>query len=451
MRTAPWLAALAEVFAPLGGGFLLGAGLRRILRFGPVWILSWALVGGLSLLAASTSLRVGVWDGALMAILLLLGVLGGGITRFAGAWREVLTVLAGGVGGLLLIEVGVRLFLPPPPSVPPPESAHFFIPRVDLVRPVPAHGDHVFTPRHLVDACAYLYPERYPDHWQDRVGRRPRGVPATGAVLHLGDSMTMGLGVSIDQAFPAVLESRQPELIHLNGAMASMSLDYEFVIARHWLDRSPWPVKLVVLNLFYNDPLEIDQAMPCCDEQPLLTYPGDRVQERCPQPVWPAGYGASPAWLARYSAPPYPLRVATAISSAARYLDAWLVSLTPFAPPPPEGERDPWGHFEAVFRALRDDLKARQVPLVAVLMPIRGVLEGRLPGGIDAVGINRQLGALARDLGVPVLEAAEAFPASGGADDISRYFLGRDDIHLSAEGHLRLAAWLEPRLAPHLR
>jgi len=322
------------------------------------------------------------------------------------------------------------------------------VPRVDLVHPTPAHGDHVFTPRHLVDACAYLYPDRYPDHFRDRTDRSGRATTPTSAVLHLGDSMPMGLGLPIQEAFPALLEKRRPEVAQINGAMASMSVDYGYVIAEHWLDRSPWPVKLVVLNIFFNDPLEIDQGMPCCGEQSLLTYRDGHPVERCPQPSWPNGYGESLAWIARNSAPPYPLRIATDFSSAARFLDAWLVNLAPFARTPWDGPRDVWGHFEEVVRALRDDLAARKIPLVAVVMPVRWVLESKEPERLEAYQISQRILALCGSLGIPTFAGEEPFRER---ESTARYFLGRDDIHLSAEGHAVLAEWLEPKLAPYLR
>lgn len=444
-----WLFALAEIGLPLAAGFAIG-GLQRSERARwPLLLLSLALAAGS--FAVVTTLRVGVWDGALIALVFFAVAAGRISGLFKGRSRELQLGCAGAVASLVMVELAARVFFPHPPGVAPPEAAHLLVPQVDLVRPAPAHGDNVFTPRHLVDACAYLYPDHYPDHWRDRIDRVGHRVAPSAAVLHLGDSMTMGLGLSIEQAFPAVLEKAHPEVAQINGSMASMSVDYYYVIAQHWLERPPWPIKAVVLNLFYNDPMEIDQGMPCCDDRSLLTYTDGKVAERCPEPSWVEGYGRSLGWFARYSAPPYPLRLATSFSFVARYLDAWLVNMVPFTAPGIDGPHDSWGHLEAVVRALRDDLATRRIPMIAVIMPVRMVLESQQPEKLEADAICRRMSEICRGLGVTTYDAADALRERVKRDGSARYFLGRDDIHLTAEGHAVVAEWLDPKLAPYMR
>jgi hypothetical protein len=452
MPLPPWLLALLEILVPLATGLALGELYRRQLgRLPGLPALFAALALAATGLAVATRFRVGVWDGAMLGVLLALGSVGQATRLFHRRARELLLAAVATALGCGLIELGVRALLPHPPAVPPPAAAHLLVPTIDLVHPAPAHGDHTFTPRHLVDACAYLYPDVYPDHFRDRTDRSGRSSVPMSAVLHLGDSMVMGLGLSIDQAFPALLEKRHPEVAQINGSMASMSADYHYVVAEHWGDRSPWPLRLVALHLFFNDPMEIDQGMPCCDEQPLLTYRDGHPTDRCPRPSWPSGYGKSLAWMARNSAPPYPLRVATDFSSAARFLDAWLVNLVPFAPPPSDERRDNWGHLEQVVRTLRDDLATRKIPLLVVVMPVRWVLEAKQPEKLEAYQISQRLLALSRGLDIPTLDAAEPFRELVKKNGTEPYFLGRDDVHFSADGHAALAEWLEPKITAYLQ
>jgi hypothetical protein len=90
-----------------------------------------------------------------------------------------------------------------------------FLPRIDLDHPETARGDFAEFRRQAVDGCSLLFPNQYPVYLAEaRAARSAQG--RWDRVL--GDSMTYGLGVQLDHAFPAALEARTPSLAHYNLA-----------------------------------------------------------------------------------------------------------------------------------------------------------------------------------------------------------------------------------------
>lgn len=442
MRASIWLLALGLVLGPLVVGFLLGDILRSLRRGTPpprpigVGIL---LLGPLAAAMVGTQIRMGVWDAVSIGLLAALGFVGGlyGWQRRRG--QLALAALSFGLT-LALAEWLVRTTIPPAPGFPAIEGATLFIPRLELEHPTPARGDFTQFHRQAVDGCALLFPERYPVYVTERAGR---ARPAAGSVIYLGDSMTYGLGVQLEHAFPAELEARTPGLHHINLAFPGTSVDYHYVIARHWLDHVPPPIELAVIGLYFNDLLEIGQGMPCCEDRSLLVLGQGGVSERCPTPRWIPGYGESVAWFLRNSPPPYPLRVTMEYSHFARYVDALLVqraSEVGNTDRPPEGEV--WDRMREILAGLRDLLAARHISLVAVVLPLRAALEADDPASVRGYAESQQLKALAESVGIPTFDPWDHFRPLVQRDGSGRYFLGDHDIHFALDGHREMASWL---------
>lgn len=439
----PPILALALLIGPLLAGFLAGSGLRAW-RGGGTRSAVTALVLFLACPVAAAALgpyiRMGIWDSALIGLLAGLGMLGG---LFAWQRRPLEMLLAAASFGLALgaAECAVRKTVPPPPGYPAIEGASLFLPRIDLEHAEPARGDFVDFHRQAVDGCSLLYPENHPAHVAERTGRDREAV---GSVVYLGDSMTYGLGVRMDQAFPAVLEQRTPSLFHFNLGFPGTSVDYHYMIARHWIDRISPPVKLVVLGLYFNDILEIGQGMPCCQNRSLLTFEDGAPAERCPAPSWVPGYGESMAWFLRNSPPPYPLRAAMSFSHMAQYLGALQTQRASRAVETsdrPTGGTE-WRRMSEILAALRADLDRRRVSLVALLMPARAALEAREPATLDSYRHVERLKQLTASLGIRTVDPWPHFLPLVQRDGSSRYFLGTHDIHLTREGHVEMANYL---------
>jgi lysophospholipase L1-like esterase len=362
---------------------------------------------------------------------------------------EVLLAVASLALTLGAAEWLVRTVFPHPPGFPAVESAKLFLPRIDLENPEPARGDFTESHREAIDACAMLYPERHPGYVAERTRRDGE---AEGSVVYLGDSMTYGLGVGLEQAFPAVLERRTPTLFHFNLGFPGTSVDYHYVIAKHWVPLVRPPVKLVVIGLYFNDILEIGQGMSCCWNRSVVTFEEGSPVQRCPQPSWVAGYGESISWFLLHSPPPYPLRVAMQFSYLARYAGAVLSASASRAVSSdrPDREDAVWDQMGGLLLALRNDLASRDIPLVAVMLPMRGAFEAPDPQAFDGYGQAKRTEELAKSLGIRTLDPWDHFLPLVKRDGVSRYFLGGDDIHLSPDGHIELANWLAENV-PEIR
>jgi hypothetical protein len=209
------------------------------------------------------------------------------------------------------------------------------------------------------------------------------------------------------------------------------------------------PVSLVVLHLFMNDVVEIDEGMPCCKDGPLLEYVDGEPRERCPVPTFADGFGETFRWMLHNSPAPYPLRVATGISDLARHVDiAFMARVSAIKYNDGLPIEQKWRHFEAVLRALRDETRHRGVPLVAVILPVRQSLEAGDPTHSEGFTVNARMRAVCEQLGIPVLDPSDEFATLVRRDGAARYFIGPDDIHFAVDGHVALADWLGPRLEP---
>ncbi|MEO8603637.1 MAG: hypothetical protein ABI629_13775 [bacterium] len=157
-----------------------------------------------------------------------------------------------------------------------------------------------------------------------------------------------------------------------------------------------------------------------------------------------------------HSAPPYPLRVATAWSAAARHAATAFSRLVLYLAPGGSeahqaGDASPlgWTHFAQIVEKMRDTLAARGIPFVVTLLPNRQALE-RPDGDLPGAQAGRRIAAITAQLGIPTLDAWNLFADAVRRDGTGRYFLGAQDVHFSADGHRLVADWLAPQLALQL-
>jgi hypothetical protein len=449
----PYLTALGVLLFPFALGWALARGARfsliRILRrvrpgsrfteasayrgraLGAGLVLGPLLIGGL---LPPHRVGVGFWDLLLAGCLVGLGAVLG-IRGAAGRvrWREI-ALGAASIGlALVLLECAARWLLPPPPAFPPPEAASLWLPRF-------------YSPEDS-ETWAQLYPEQYPAAWARRQRIR---ASARVRVLHVGDSMTYGAGVPFEGRFTTLLDARSEAAAHVNAAVPATGPDFQLLVIDQWLRRVP--LDLVVLHLYMgNDLLEMDRPYPVCDDEPLLRYGPDGPEPRCPQPVWGSGGRRlqSPA--------PYPLRVATSFSAAARHLCAllWRVAHRQLAP---FDEALAWQHLEIVLAAMQARTRAHGVALVVDLIPYRDTLEGaaapvRTPHVQYLQGLHEKMAALVRRLGIQMIDPWPLFAGRVARDGGSAYFLDQPpgDGHFDSAGHRLLADWLAdelPRFLP---
>jgi hypothetical protein len=402
----PQLLALALLLAPL----LLGVGLRAALaRRLPRW--RRASLGVTALLLA-LALPFGIWDRALAASLLLAGA---ALSRARGAG---VALLLGLLFGGALFELSARLVLPTPPLFPPPEHMRLL-----------AWGGADYWKE---AACHLIDPDQAGQPFDDRIGR-PQGPDGAPAVLHLGDSMLHGLHAPRDASLTAHLARLQPGARHVNLGVPDSGPDLALAIARAWLPA--FPTAEVVLHLYPgNDLADLDQPYPCCATGPLLLL-GPEAASACP-PLTPLG--GPGAWLRRSlsGSAPYPLRVATAWSHAARH----LLAIGAAGAAPRDPEQDPaLARLSAVLRALRALTEARGLPLTVLLMPNRREHLGAPAERARHRQLRQLVAARADELGLRVLDAASAVPMN---DEASFAADPPGDIHLSRAGYRGLAEWM---------
>jgi hypothetical protein len=234
-----------------------------------------------------------------------------------------------------------------------------------------------------------------------RAGRF-RDVASTGAVVHLGDSLTFGSGVGETEAFPALLDERATGARHVNFGVWAVGTDFEYLLMEKILaEQTP---AMVVLHVYAgNDISDIDRPYECCDGGPLLTYETGVPRARCSTPRW----GISLASRAGRSPPPFPLRVATAYSYAARHAAARFSRLVFRFDAPPnfigvEGEasEEGWEHFTAILARMRDELRRRGIPFVVDILPSRWALDSTIPPEAPSYRSGRRIAAIAADLGI---------------------------------------------------
>ncbi len=336
-----------------------------------------------------------------------------------GLWARVIGVF---LVCVVLLEGAVRLLLPTPPQSPPPQQARL-----------------VFTPEARESACRALYPKAYPDALPTMNNTKGR------VVVHLGDSMVFGTGVSPGARFTQLLDQKSPDAHHLNAGFPGTGPDHHLSVLRAWLP-SAKPDAVILYLYPGNDLVDMDRAYACCDHGPLL---GAKLETRCQDPRWSFPMGAL---LARSPAP-YPLRAASSHLHLAAHLSATFSRLTAALEPSlgdaagTEEAEAAWDRYTGALGAIRDLAAEHQVTLTAVLLPTRVVLEpGAAPSHAQGVG-DRML-KIAQQESLQVLDARPWITPL--AQDGSYAHLFGDgvtwDEHLSEAGHRSLADWLFERL-----
>ena len=418
-----------------------------------------ALLGALLLWVA----RIALWDGLVMLVAAGLGYLGGcSMDRRGPEWEAVALAVAATVGCLAVAEIAVRLMLPPLPMYYPDRSIGIRFPPFDRHR-----GEAVRQTPFDIDVdlstCTWLY--------GDGVGDLPKET-STPAVLHVGDSMTEGADVDADDRFVGRLQREMPEVRHINLGLAGTAPDFYLLVARKWVRRMP--VALVVVHLFVGNDIEgLGQPQRCCEDGPLLRLTTEGIDERCPTPTWSPGFGESLAWFASASPPPAIVRHFAPISQFARYLVAvtmgvrgrwfaapdhdgavrtgnFLESRERSSSPPPAGIEQQWTSFEAVMRALRDEMTRQHVPLVVSVLPLSVALEKPEPKATESYRTRGRILEILHGLDIDAVDPWEELESVVKRDGPAAVFLPEGDVHFGANGHRLYAAWLLPRLRSRL-
>lgn len=417
----PFALGLALLALPLLAGLWTGAALRRLagplrgarwplaaaLALAPLAVAWWRLAGPLAtspsdLLAASLLAAFGLWHGARSAS--------------GRSLRNHLLLLAASLAfALALGELAVRLLLPPPQPMPPADEARLTI---DILEEA--------------QLCNALYPDAFPLAtrgltFEDRTAlARERPLH----VLHVGDSVTQGVGVEPAFWFTTLLSNAQPDVAHVNAGYSGSGTDFQYLLIASWLERMHFD--LVVLHIFANDVGDMSAHYLCCPGGPLLDYGGAVPVARCPTAV------AQPKRLAilRHSPAPYPLRVATAFSRLATYLTL-VVGGTPT-----DADHFTEADQGRVLARIAEVTRAHGTRFAVVRLPSED--EADVSGPVPTIAAPAQAARL-NALRVPLLDPAPDLFAASPQGEVSGWYIG-DRTHFNAAGHRYLADWLAPRL-----
>lgn len=425
----PWLLALGVLVLPALGGFLLAAGLRRLIgdKLGSPFAAAALFLTPpvLAWLPPPYLLNIGFWD-----LLLAIVAFGGGMAVGAArpfsslAGRKALLAGAALLLGIGVLEAGSRLLPPVPYSFFPPWKVAFRIPTDAGAPPYPT-----------VQTDA-LYPGVDPAFMAARtVGSR--GARRT--VLHVGDSMVHGTTLEQQLTFPALMTVMDQGTAHINAGVPGTGPDYYYQLTLNWLEHMQ--VELVVIHLFAGGDLaDMDRAYVFCRNGPLIDYMPEGPEPHCPSPE-PGGLESFSRWQ---SPPPYLFRVAAGRSAAARHLCALFYRLPGTWNHRLQKETQT-EHLEQLLRSLSGKLGERGIGLLAVVLPHRLALE---QGGDKGRRRSAELVEVGARAGVPVLDAYA--PLAAGAKELGAdLFLPEvpGDIHFSEAGHRLLARWLLEQLA----
>lgn len=392
---------------------------------------------------------VGLWDGLVEGVLIGLGVVGTAHRLLADRSRAAVGAVSM-IASLMVLEVSCRLFLPAPPAFPIESGPHLFL--ADALRV--GSMNESWDARSKDFVCSVIHEDQYPVIFGpgqlDSQMTVPRQFSARAdkqrRVLHVGDSITWGLGVARDQTFTAYLERLEPETQHINAGIPGTAPDAYLLVMRRWLALRE--VDAAVLYLFEgNDLFGLDDSYPCADWQSLLSYTdaGAELRDVTASRVDLGNAGFT--WLRYNSPPPYLVRVLIPHSVAASHLAAAIVAANrrqPFAHNLPP--QTALLHLGAILRAAREDAERHAIPLIAIVIPSRFWVEHPdkthhySPAMIEA----------AKAAGVLVYDAWDAISAAVGRGE--NVFLDvPGDPHFNAQGHELIARWLHNQLAAATR
>ncbi len=446
---AALVVALATLPAALGAG--VGVLLRRARggRFA-------GLLPGLGLLVVPVLLAIaavlwrpviGLWDAVVEGALV-----GVGLTiaahRALARRADVTLLLASVVAGLGLFEAASRLFLPPPPGFPIEGGPHLLL--ADAIRA--GTRTHSWDLRSKELVCSIVYEDRYPGIL-DAAGEHDIPTPRTFVprrdaarrVLHVGDSMTFGIGVDRGETFVAGLGHLEPAVEHVNAGIPGTAPDAYLSVLERWA--AVQRIDTVVMYVFEgNDVDGLDDRYPCCSWEPLLAYDRGGARLRCPEPAPVDLHAAGATWLRYNSPPPFLVRAFIPYSSAAGHVAAAVVDAMTHMPRGVDQPTDvALSHLEAIVRSARDDLRERGVGFAVVVLPSRDWVEG----APRSEHLAPRIMDVCRALEVAAVDAS-AFLRDERLRGSRSFMPMPTDPHFSAAGHAALAGWLHGALAAAL-
>lgn len=342
---------------------------------------------------------------------------------------------------LVGLEIGCRVLLPSAPMFPGSDSPHLWL--ADALYANTRNHSWGLQSKELVGAALYgnayrgvldvsqvediLLPHRF----------TPR--PNAHHVLHIGDSMTFGLGVGRQDTFQAGLERREPGTRHINGGIPGTAPDAYYLVLRRWLELHR--IDFAVMHVFQgNDVGGLGEHYPCCAWQPLLTYSADGPTPRCPEPAHLDLGKAGAHWLLYQSPPPFLLRALIPYSSAAAYLGAQVVNGFVLQNPLEfnETRETQTAHLEAILKATNAELSARGVPLAVVVLPSSADVEDP-DSSSSGLREASEIARLARLAGIPTLELSA--PLRQAASNGQSLFL-HNNSHFNEKGNEVVAGLL---------
>jgi hypothetical protein len=276
----------------------------------------------------------------------------------------------------------------------------------------------------------------FPATWQPRADAHQH-------VLHVGDSMVWGSRV--DGRFTDDLDRLEPDIEHVNAAIAGTAPDVYLALVRLFIARHDFTA--VVMHLTPNDFWGVDDAQyPCSDWRPLLAYDTNGTRLRFPTAQSGDGGRSYFWWLVQNSPPPYLLRACVRFSDFAAHAAAAFVQLGRRlgGTPADVGDAVREAHLTAILRDARDELRARHIPLVIDSFRDRTAVESghrpedgadvrmqRIAAGLDLVTLDTW-----QPLRAAVERGVQPFTNAGGPTD----------SHFNAQGHAVIAEWLHREL-----
>jgi lysophospholipase L1-like esterase len=361
------------------------------------------------------------------------------------AARDSLLVLAITIGLTLgLLEIGLRLVAP---QIPPWIGAGLYVPdRAARYRNAP----HAAIPydSHEIHTV-------YRINGQGLRADQDYGPPAPDRfrLLVLGDSMTFGVGVNGDQAYPALLNGSHAadgRLVEsLNAGVCGYGTDNEVA----WLHAYGWAFKPDMLLVGFYVGNDVRDVMLGMDKTALGDDTGtdvsaqvqqarDRLHARSDAETWLSYNSHAYLFLQRALAPlaPPPARPPDLFDNAYIYLN-----------PEPAELATGWEQATSLLDELRWKAEQHGVPLVVVAIPAREQVVDRYwresraalglkPDAVDRDAPQKRLAAWSARTGAPLIDLLPGIRAAGG----DRYL--HTDPHLNASGQALAAELIRAEL-----
>lgn len=295
--------------------------------------------------------------------------------------------------------------------------------------------------------CQLLYPEAMDAEF---VRRHWPTEPAKGQrVLHVGDSLVNALEVTREQRFTGVLEQLRPGEQHLSLAEGGMGPEAYLILLRKWLDAAG-PDRVIV-HVFLGNDVVTNPSYACCRDQPLLQAGHDgRLDLRCVRPQWQDGVARR--WAMGPS--PFALRVLATHSVAAMrlvdLLERRMREWTGEAHDQPEGWRtydDMVARFREVMVAIRDEMRARKMPLQIALIPPRWAVTAAVVPEPDA-RVHRDVRAVLDAAQIPYADAWDTIAEAVHQHPETQWFYSENpqNPHFDVAGHRLYGQWLSELL-----